>query len=571
MSRTPEPSSFWIGGVNSFLLPSDISKQQYAWAENIVNRGGVIQTRPGYRYHSPIAGRKAQGGCLFTPKNSTARILVAVDGLIYMAKYPRYEFIQLTGIAFDPAAPVVYFEPNAIRSVERNITDNTLKLIEPTPMVMMQDGRGKAAYWDGSTARHLVVQDGETPTGTWMIWAYSRLWLIKGREVIASDIADPTSFTETTYIAERSSFALSGEGTGLIKANDEVGILAFTEKTVTAIKGYILDRTQWQLTADFVKEIITDVGCVAGRSVINQYGQTYWLSDRGLMSLDAALYAQRTTRMVTLDSAVQRSKRNLSPNRTGACAAIYENYFLLSVPSGSKYNAHTWVADKAITMDQSEASAFVGIWTGIRPVEWITGYIGGKKRLFCLAFDETARDDTNIHLWEAFQSDRKDAEHGIKCQWESMMFTSTDELRFKFATLEAVEILGDVDLQIFVGGIGGPWMNVANIHLTAEAGSIGSAFQQVLNKTSLLQAFKPQSRELKTQEFVTQGRGCHPELAQHGKGKGFQLLLEWRGRFGFREINPRFDVETSQQNKGGCTAPETGVKAVNERGEVVTS
>lgn len=565
-TRSTEAISFWTGGLNSWLHPSSIAKNQYAWGENVINRGGLVQTRPGYKFRGSKLGSNAQGGCIFTPLNSTARIVIAVDGKIYAARWPALEFVEVPGLTFNPDVKQIVFE-TAIQSVE-NRPDGTIRALgTPKPVLMIQDGVTRCGYWDGVESGHLDPGENQTPIGLWMVWAYSRLWIASGSKVIACDIANPLSNTENTYIAERSNFELPGECTGLIKAHDSIGIIATTKTSTTAFKGYILDRTDWQVTEDFQKEIAPGVGCVAGKSMVNQYGKTYWFSDRGMISLDSAIFSQQSSKLVTLDSAMNRSKRNLSPDLSGICAGTFGDFLLMSVPSGSRWNAHTWVADQAPMEDQSNESAFCSVWTGIRPVQWFSGRVGAKQRLFCLSYDATQRDDTNIHLWEAFHESREDADHAISCQFETMMLTSASDIAFKFAEIEAIEILGGVDVRFYVGGIGGPWIPIGSTHVEAEKGSLGSTYQTILSKETILEAFKPQSRSLKTTEFVNQGFDCHPEIKTHGKSKGFQILVEWDGQFGIREIRIHFDTLAPQVNKGGCIEDETLPNAVNEQGE----
>ena len=37
----------YTGGVDSLLYPTDLAPGTYAWGVNVINRGGVVQTRPG--------------------------------------------------------------------------------------------------------------------------------------------------------------------------------------------------------------------------------------------------------------------------------------------------------------------------------------------------------------------------------------------------------------------------------------------------------------------------------------------------------------------------------------------
>lgn len=568
--RDSEITSLWPGGVNSLLHPAAIGKGQYYWGENVVCRGGIIQTRPGWLLRASVLGERLQGFAIFTPRNSQARLVVAVDGKIYFAEFPAYEFRQLAGVAFDPQAEFVVFQ-NATRSVER-LPDGRLRTITPTPVLMMQDGTTRAAYWDGSTAQHLnpAAPRLGTPIGLWMAWSGSRLWVAKGNRIYAGDILDPTTASETVYLAERSAFDLPGDCTGLIETANQTGLLAFTQKTTTAFQSYIRERADWPLTKDFQKVIIPGIGNIAPRAAVNQYGKTYIFSEAGYVSLDAALHAQQSSRLVTEDNPMARSKRLLSPRPLPACAVAFENYLLLSVPAGDKYNAQTWACDQSPI--DGQPPAWCGIWTGARPAQWATGRVGGRDRCYFAAFDKNSFGDTHIHIWEAFQPGREDEGGAITCQMETAMMNFGDFVQFKFAEIEVCELLGDANLKVYVGGARGGWTEIADFDMQAEIGSIGSSMQLELTTESLLQAFKPQSRLKRTRELTPAEISCMAEQGGDPKGSDyyFQLLLEWRGRMGIRQVE-WFLSEAKKTGKGKCETSEAGQhNAVNAEGEKVT-
>jgi hypothetical protein len=333
--KTPKRAIYlgsWPLGVNSLFHPTDIPKSSLAWGENIFLRGSLAQTRPGMVLKATIPGVNLQGFFIFQPKNGLPSHLVAIDGLIYMAKPPYDTYTVISGIKFSATAEVVVFK-RCLQSVKRK-SDGTILNINPVEMVMMQDGTTTPAFWDGSNARHLNPETGETPIGLWMEWIASRLWVMSGSRIYASDIANPTSFHEDTYLATRSAFELPETGTGLIATADQRGLLAFTDNTTSGLQANIRDRSLWQSTPDFQRVLFSSIGCVSGRSALNQFGATRWFSRGGWISLDAALYAQRTAHVQVADGAMMRSKRNLSPNLSNICAVAYENLTLVSVPSG---------------------------------------------------------------------------------------------------------------------------------------------------------------------------------------------------------------------------------------------
>lgn len=562
----------FLSGCNSLLPPERLGNGQYAWGVNIVNRGGIIQSRPGLDCIASIAGIKIQGGGIFTPKRSKPMMLLAVDGLIYFAKFPFTNFARVDGLKFLASAQVITFK-NVLKSAKLN-PDGSLALVDPIPMVVIQDGKTLAGTFDGTTGAH--SREGAPsfgiPIGLWMAWVSSRLWVFNGSQGKVSDLANPDTFNENTYLAERSNFELPADVMGAIATADEKSLLVFTSTTTTAFQSNIRDRTLWASTPEFQKQILPSIGCVAGLSTVNQYGLTWWFSRAGFINLDAALYTQRTSTLKTVDGEMIRSKRILSPDCSAICSATYENYLLCSVPAGGKYNGQTWCADQApVGQAGGIPMAWSGVWTGVRPVTWMKTEFAGRERLYFVSYDATPKDATHIHVWEAFKPSRRDNGGRIASQVESAMVSGTELARFCYAELDICETLGNVELKVFVGGRKGRWHQVLETTIQAEIGSIGSAAQKIITKDSILQAFKPQTRKLKTEEFSSQGRGTGGAETKDAPGldDAFQILVEWRGRMGIKAI--RIVTESDASGPvGECKTGETGqVNIILDSGETL--
>jgi hypothetical protein len=242
----------------------------------------------------------------------------------------------------------------------------------------------------------------------------------------------------------------------------------------------------------------------------------------------------------------------------------------MAVPSGSRKNNHVWAMDQA-PIDGLSGEAWAGIWTGTRPVQFMHGNIGGKERCFELSFGKSAVNGKFIHLWENFRPTRTDEGGRIMCQFETAAVASETMLRFKYADIECIEIYGKVNLDIYVGGTKGPWYLVGSTVLQAEIGSPGSSVQKRYTKDTILRNFKKQSRKVSTKEFDPKGLGCSPEMDQAGTDKGFQLLLEWTGQMGVREIRMVMDGDPMQEQAGACKPPETCAhNIIDETGTVIT-
>ena len=536
---------------------------------NGVNRGGICQTRPGFLQIGSILGDNPQGGTIFTPNNSRPMMLIAVDGKIWQSKYPYDDFTVVPRLTFSPEAEIINFE--AVLKSATLQADGVLSLIDPRAMVVIQDGLNRPGLYDGVTGSHSIAGPPTLgiPVGLWMKWVASRLWVFNKSRGYVSDLANPDTFSENVYLAGRSNFELPAEVTGVIETADENALLVFTEETTTSFKANIRDRALWAQTPDFQKVILPAIGCTGGRSAINQYGMTWWKSRQGYISLDNAMQARQSSEIVPSDDEMMRSKRVLFTDESLVCATFYENFLLVSVPSGGRYNEETWVADKVPTGRGQGIKAWVGVWTGVRPVQWMKSTFNGQERLYFLSYDYTKKDNTKIHIWEAFREDRRDNEGRIFAQWETAMVIGEDLNKFRFAELDLTEILGTVDLKVFVGGFRGPWYQILDTVLQADIGSL-SKTGLIVNST-VIESFRPQSRIVRTENFSPQGKDCEVEMTGNstGRDRGFQLLLEWKGRMGVKSIRIFSEPDPTEET-GECSKSEAGTsKAINEMVETI--
>lgn len=556
------------GGMNSSVHPRMIESGQLANAENIMFSRGMISTRSGKRMLASISGKNLQGGKVFSPSSGAPVLVIAVDGKIYTAKYPEYEFTRVQGLSFSPTAKRIYME-RCVKSVKRN-DDGTLTAIAPKRLLVIRDGVTKSGVYDGATGKHVTAAAPEygVPIGTHMLWAHSRLWGITDNAVIASDLGDPTSFTENTYLAERSNFGLSGEGTGICQTTDNSSILVFTEDSTTALKAFILDRTTWATTDDFQKVIIPNVGCVSGSTAVNSNGVTYWLSKFGVMSLDAALATNQSSRVIPIDTQMDRYKSITSRDMSGACAIAHSNMVFFAMPVGGSLNERTMVLDCSSGVD-----TWSGVWSGTRPAFFTSGTIGMRDRMFAGSVDYSSVDDTKIHIWEWLRDDRNDNDGRIRCQIETKAFTFDSPVRFEFAEIELCGIEGDVDILAFVGVEGGPWVEVMNTSIKSKIGCIGSDEFPEIESGKPIFAFKPQSRTIRTKEMPLAGDDteCSPELGEFNNlraGNSIQMLIEWSGVLNISSI--KLKVKPMQASlKGECRTDEgSDTEAVSYSGEV---
>jgi hypothetical protein len=587
-ARVPVSDRFWVEGCNTLIFPTDIQTGFYSWGENIVNRGGVIQTRPGRNLLFTLPGKNAQGLGFYRPYQQKEQLVWAIDGKVYWSEYPFTSYQQLPNIQFYKNSPQVYFcqgRQEVILNPDASLT------LMPTPadILFIQDGYTASAFYEATSTtalgtnghNHAGAPWSQCPVGTCMAFTGSRLWVAQYDTILASDILNPNSFTEGTYLAQANGFKLPEECRGLLPTPQQDSLLCFSSFTITSLQSGILDRTQWQTTPNFQQIISVDYGSVGPFSVFNQFGLPWFYSEVGMLSLNEALNQYRSSRVNPQDNEMMRSKMNISPIRSGICGVSFENWLLMAVPSGSKFNRHTWVMDGApmSTLGSQAGPCWTGIWTGTYPVQFVTGEVQDVPRCFELAYScqpSTATDgsQSRIQLWEDFIGRRTDYnETPISCSWETKIFevSQVGELsRFKYCEIDIVELIGLVNLQIYYAGIKAHYRLIYEITLNSEEGLPGSPSYPILSYAGLvtdtkMDSFRPQTRTVRTPDYSgsqDEADNCADTCGvespyQHNVDKGFQLLFNWQGRMGIREM--RLFVEPyPQPGIGGCTPTEIG-------------
>jgi len=489
-------------GMDSNTHPIKLPPGKYARGENVVNRGGIVQCRPGYRCLTALADGRLQGFRVFKPKVGAEQLVFMVDGLLYVADFPFNTARPLGDVPFSSSARQAYFAL-VEQAVQQN-TDGTLTLITPKNLLVIQDGGfTPPVIYDGTR----VTQSrgfGAIPMGGPMRWVGDRLWVGRGSELFASDINNPTSFIEDVYLATVRSFVLPGEITALARnpSSDTGQLIVFTESTTSVIQAGIRDRTQWPVTPDMQREILPKIGCKSQRSVLDQQGMLWWYAASGLISLDSALSTKITSKLPYRDSEMLESKSRLSEDLTGVASGSFENYIMVSVPYGDIYNRHTWVIDNSVLQNISEdlPPIWNSFWTGTRPVEWVTDEFHGKQRVFFISPDY---DGVN-RLWEAFWPDRRDEGCPISWWFETRgyfgppgaVLTRKD---FRYADVQLSEMVGDVDIGIFwAGARRGKYKKIFTQRLRATEGCFRPDMTITMN--TKIFAFKKQSRMVRTED-----------------------------------------------------------------------
>ncbi len=569
-------SSSLVLGVDSYTSPAELDEREFIFGMNVACRGGIVQTRPGTRSLYCAPDGNFQGFKVFTPANGVAHHVFAVNGSVYVAPAPFTSYRRLRNVQFSATSKYIAWAVT-LKSTDISPAGEPFTLENPYSVLVMQDGATRAAYWDGSTSGHLnpgtpdypdqtdVFAEGysETPIGLWMAWSGNRLWVSRENKVFASDLGNPLKFTEGIYINEGRAFYLSGPCTGMIETPDRQGLMVFTDGEGTLFKSSIQDRTLWLSTPDFQSLIIPNAGCLAPRSLINQYGLTWWFGPRGYTNVNAALQLNITSRLDYQDNEMFASKSYVGPDLSGICCGHYENYSLVSVPSGDVLNRHTWALDQAPF--DGNVNAWTGIWTGWRPIEWSGGKVNGDDRLFFASIDYDGKN----RVWEAMLPDRTDNGCPITCyaQLRDHAAGNLDAKKYDYSKFFLSQIYGEADLNVYVASTKGSFQLQKGYHLVASKGQIYSD-QLYGGDGPLLMSNRVQSRIIRTPSAGDDNE-CNACGVESKEGNmidyAFSHLLVWSGQMGVRAYQMHMH-ESPERNAGDCEENETAPRTLNSQG-----
>ncbi len=551
-------------GCKSDGDPGQLPLGYYFTGINTINLGGVVGCRPGYRCLVAFPEGNLQGSAIFKPQIGLEIMMVAVDGIIYVSEWPFLDFRILTNVLFSPTAKQIFFELTT-QSARRVNTDfsSPIEVIPPRVVMFMQDGGDTAPAWfDGAESGHLRDNPFETPAGGVMKWSGDRLWVAKGNQVFASDISNPFSFREQTYLGSNTSFYFIGDVTAMVNTPsiETPQLMVFTDANASIIQSNIRQRDLWTTTLNFQQEIV-QIGCASARGVISHYGNVVWMSGQGMVFFDPSTSGKLTSRLPIRDNEMLVSKIKLNEDLSGVAVGSFGQYLLASVPAEDNYNKHTWVLNHAslATLSDDSGPSWSGYWIGTRPVQWMSGNIVGAERIFYTSHDA---DGVN-RLWEAFTPDRLDNGCPITWAFETRgYFGQTTQsqkipgslVRMAWADVAVVGIEEDLDLGIFYApGVRGSYRQILKKRISVQRGSFISG-QEVTESTQVF-AYKPQSRVERTEDAnqqSTEGESgsCGVEKDELDNiDESFQLLIVAHGPGSVRWIRP-FAFSVSEDFSG---------------------
>ena len=621
--RRNKVGSGWTGGANSVVNPWTLPPHQYKWGVNVTCRGGVVQTRNGFKMRLSLPAGNFQGGIVFNsnkifqPQSTITNLsgvvintpeqvftpqgtgstsvylsyaLFCVDGNVYYAPFPLtqpadWNEYKLTNIKLDPNVNMVNF----VIGTQSAQTDssNNVTITPSHNIVIIQDRISQPAYWDGSNTTG--AQSSVMPIGYWMAYSGNRLWVANGNIVSASDLGNPLSWLERTQGGGRGDFDIGGVVTGMadyIGQNAATALYVFTDYSTITLKSGILDRATWGATPNFQSVLYPSLGCVSGNSIAFQAGLMWWYSQGGLVAADIAKTSNLSSQVLYKDVEMAKVKRLLSSDLSGICAASFENYLMYSVPYLEPVNSETMVLDYSVASELSDGKppAWCGVWNGIRPIMWSSDIVENENRLFAFSIDYAPTNDGSFnHLWEAFMPERYDTYlqinqdgsttdfvNRIYCQMETaLMGDEMDYKQMAFGEIDCSQIAGTTDVKVSYRGTRGYYQTILSTRLLAVNDPYQYSTSPNAAEIENLGFLQTQYRRLTTENVSRTSKiaSCESKYTMD-VDKAFSFLIEWCGQLGVDAIRMYMD-EWQEKSVGSPSSNETQSCVVGENGSSI--
>lgn len=568
----PQADRDWLfpGGSNSYGDPRT-GAGTYVRGWNVVCRGGVIQTRPGTRTVTPLPPGRPQCLTVFEPLLGHRHLVAVIEGRVHVLEHPFTRWRMLPNIRLSPRAEVVY-HARCIQTVER-LEDGSLGFLpSPRRVLVLQDGLSPAAWYDGYDHGNDRSVDG-IPMGTRMVWAENRLWVARNNQVYASDFANPRSFVERFYLGEADSLIYPDEVTAMTSvysaARGETQLVIWT-RSETHLVSVAVPRASWPSTANFSRRLF-HIGCVSQRSVVEHEGKIWWMTADGMTSLDEAAQSQVSSATPVIDRAMTWSRAGMDPRAQRAAGVSAYGYVLMSVGYADQMNTHTWCLDTAVThgLQQPATSAWSSVWTGFKPVEWVTVSDDARQRVFALCSRPESGENV---LLEAFVGDQRDSGQSIECAVELRTYVgptaATKTLRF--ADLQLSELTGEVEAAVSWRGLSrGRYRRCFRSISKSATGSFEPGVD--VTEDSAVEAFGRQTRRYSTREPAEIEPTVLDNADEHRDeiDVGFSFLVQWCGVAALREFGVVM-TDFTERVAGRPEADETTERVVRWDGSLAT-
>lgn len=446
------------GGVDGGRSADLISGNQCAEAQNVVFRGGIPTTRPGFadlthnfvdqHYYflsgvydggSPPGGssissttafrnRRFQGASYFSPPGQLETIMANIGGRLFQMT-PKEGSIDI----------------REIKLGRRNTTDRDISyMVQADRFHITQDGQSKAIIFDGIQARR--AGEDEVITGKQMAYGMGRLVVIRDQDIYFGDLygSHPDGspgdsvlkFTETTFLNEGGPAGISsslGKITACFFTPQQDSSTGDGELLVSAQRGVVSffvsqPREIWKESA-FQRIALQNVGVRGHRSPVSKNGDVWFRADDGCRSYRQARAEINGWAHLPMSTNVRKWVENDSDQLLDYASAIpFDNRIIFTCSptpnQGRLYHAGLLSLDFDVLSAFGESSnpAWDGHWSKLKVTQLVEGMFKGTHRAFAFAID----DNNQNHVYELTRNERRDFDGPISSELigRSMTFSS---------------------------------------------------------------------------------------------------------------------------------------------------
>jgi hypothetical protein len=486
--RYTDGSVAFDGGIDYGVMPSEIDKNQVAFAVNASFREGFISPRPGFvqKDYSLCVSITADNSEITADQTN-----VTADGWSEDCYGPQ----SLTGV-FQCALPYIADDGRTFilmlisgKVWLYNCAQNTAQNLSVTPdlenasnlldgwmvqaenFVVIQDGFSKPLIFNGTNLRR--ANDDEIKCGKVMAYVNGRIWyaLPNGFSFRATDIvygdgtrASVLKETENTFLNEGGDFAVPSDSGGItamaVPGNPDTSLgqgplLVFTPRYVFSVQAPV-DREVWKNLNYPIQAIsLLTSGALGSRSAITVNGDVFYRAIDGIRSFIIARRSFSDWGNTPISGEMTPVVENDQTNLLWASSAVvFDNRVLMT--SQPRFNSEG-VVHKSISvldlelinsMRKKAPPAWAGIWTGLNVLQLVKTENAYGDACFAIARGA----DGSIQIWEITKSEKYDynLNDGKKnIQWLFQTKAYNFEVPFGLKRLDS----GDLFIDQLEGGV----------------------------------------------------------------------------------------------------------------------
>jgi len=480
--RYTDGSVTFEGGVDSGVMPSEVDRNQVAFAVNASFRQGFASPRPGFiqkdmvicdsitadnaTITADITNITADGYSeeCYNPSGLTGILQCALP---YIADNGRTFILML----ISGKVWLYDIDQNSVQNISTssslynpsNILDGWM--VQAENFVIIQDGVSDPLIFNGVGIRRANID--EIKCGRMMAYVNGRIWyaLENGFSFRATDIvygdgtrASVLKETENTFLNSGGDFAVPSDSGGItamgIPGNPDTSLgqgplLIFTPRYVFSINAPV-DRDIWKNLSYPIQAIsLLTNGALGSRSAITVNGDVFYRAVDGVRSFIIARRSFNDWGNTPISNEVLNITDNDQTNLLWASSAVvFDNRLLMTAQP--RYNSEGVIHKALLVLDfdlitslrKKFPPAWAGIWTGLDVLQVLKSENAYGDRCFILA----RGSDQSIQFWEISKAEKEDnsvANGPSSIEWLVQTRAYNFEIPFGLKRLDSGDIFID--------------------------------------------------------------------------------------------------------------------------------